>query len=156
MIPYILVLLGLLLIYIEFFLPGVIIGAIGACLVTAGIFTFAYLSSSALATLIFTLISLLLVALLIRVALWRIPRIKPEKSIYSNSAQEGYYASSFDKTAIGQRGKVVSDLKPGGQISVNGKVHPALSISGYLSKGDEVEVIRGEGESLVVKQIKKE
>ncbi len=156
MIPYILVLIGLLLIYVEFFLPGIVIGTIGGLMVAAGILTFASLSHSALAIILFTLVSLGLAAALIRFALWSIPRTKPERSIYSDSAQNGYYASSYDKSAIGKRGQVVSDLKPGGHIQVLGKVHQAISVSGYLPKGEEVEVISGEGESLVVKQVKKE
>lgn len=69
MIPYILVLIGLLLIYVEFFLPGIVIGTIGGLMVAAGILTFASLSHSALAIILFTLVSLGLAAALIRFAL---------------------------------------------------------------------------------------
>lgn len=156
MIAYLLLLIGLLMIFLEFYLPGAILGIIGGGLVLSAVVVFAYLSDSLIATVLFFFGSLIAVLGLIRFTLWRIPRGKPESSIYSGSAQNGYLASTFDKTAVGKKGKVVSDLKPGGYISVEGNVHQALSVSGYISKGEKVDIIGGEGESLVVQQIKKE
>lgn len=151
--PFILLLIGLALIFIEFYVPGGLIGAIGGVLVFAAVIVFGMESKSLLPALLFLFISLLLVGLTIKAALYAIPK---QRSIYLQSDQTGYVASSFDKTAIGKTGKVSSDLKPGGHIIVEGKMHQALSVSGYIPKGESVEVIRGEGESLVVKQIKKE
>ncbi len=149
MIAYLLVLIGLFLILLEFYLPGAVLGILGGVSVVTGVVLFASSSNSILAALLFTLASIAAIVATVRFALWRIPRTK---SIYSNSAQNGYYASSFDKTAIGKQGVVVSDLKPGGHIVIEGKAHQAISVSGYLTKGSSVEVIGGEGESLLVKQ----
>jgi membrane-bound ClpP family serine protease len=156
MIAVVFLLLGLLMILLEFYIPGAIFGIIGGTFVLCAVILFAYLSHSLLAALLFFLASLIAVLGVIRFALWRIPRTQPERSIYSNSAQDGYIASTFDKGAIGKKGRVVSDLKPGGYIVVEGKTHQALSVSGYIPKGEMVDIIGGEGESLVVQQVKKD
>lgn len=154
MTPYLLVFFGLLLIFIEFYLPGGIVGACGAILALSGMVLYGMRSDSLLFTLLFVAVSLFLVGVLIRFALWRIPRASPERSIYLTGDQTGFVASTFEKSAIGKQAVVTSDLKPGGHISVEGKVHQAISVSGYIAKGQSVEVIDGKGESLIVKHIK--
>lgn len=156
MIPFLLVFLGLFLILVEFYIPGAIMGILGGISILVGIILFASDSSSLLATILFVLGSAISVGLLIRFALWRIVHAKPEYSIYSDDSQEGYLASSYDKSAIGKIGVVLADLKPGGYILIEGQQYPAISISGYISKGEHVLVISGQEQSLLVKLSKKE
>lgn len=151
MIPVVLLILGLFLILIEFYVPGAIMGILGTLLMLISIVLFAYQSQSPWAIGLFVFVAIICLILMIRFALWRIVRAKPGHSIYSHGDQKGYIASSFDIKAIGKMGTVLSDLKPGGYIVVDGKQHQAISISGYISKGDEVVVVAGEGESLLVK-----
>lgn len=156
MTPFIILALGLILILVEFYIPGAIIGIIGSILVLSSVVLFASQSSSILAIILFFVGAAISVIVLIKFALWRIVNAKPQYSIYSGSDQEGYQASHFDKTAIGKKGIVMSDLKPGGYILIEGKQHQALSVAGYIPRGSEVTVISGQEESLIVKQIKKE
>jgi membrane-bound ClpP family serine protease len=156
MIPFILLALGLILILIEFYVPGAIMGTLGGILILSSIILFASESSSPIAIALFIIGTAISVGLLIRFALWRIVHAKPGYSIYSDNDQEGYQASSYDPTVIGKTGIVLSDLKPGGYIVVEGKQHQAISISGYISKGTEVIAVSGQEESLIVKLIKKE
>lgn len=143
-------LIGLVLIYIEFYLPGAILGIAGGLFIIASLFLFAMEHSISL-TLGYFLLLLASVGALIKYALWRIPRVKPERSIYSADAQVGYQASSFDEKTIGKEGIVLSDLKPGGYIVIDGNQHQAISEGGYIPKGSKVIVLRGEGESLIVR-----
>lgn len=152
--PYLLWILGLILIYLEFFIPGAVMGVIGGILVFLSVIIFASNSPSVLVTIVYFCAVATSVSLLIRFAIWHIRRAKSDYSIYSDKDQEGYVASGFDKRAIGKRGIVLSDLKPGGYILIEGKQHQAISISGYIVKGSAVEVLAGEGESLIVKSIK--
>lgn len=156
MIPYLLVILGLLLILFEFYLPGAILGILGGLFILAGVILFASETSSLLAIVLFIGGTTAAVALLIRFAIWRIVNAKPQYSIYSNANQEGYQASDYDKTAIGKTGVVIADLKPGGYILLEGRQHPAISISGYIGKGEHVTVVGGQEQSLMVKLAKKE
>lgn len=156
MMPLIFLLIGLVLIFIEFFVPGAIMGIAGGIFVFISLILFAATSDSALAVAAYTIGVLVILVLLVKFALWRIRSAKPNRSILSNDAQVGYQASSFDASLIGKRGIVVTDLKPGGHVLVDGKRVQAISQSGYLVRGDEIEVIGGQEESLIVKRIKKE
>jgi len=154
--PYIVLFIGLLLIFLEFYLPGAVMGTAGALLVIASLFLFVMQTESVLANVLFFIGALVSVIVVIKFALWWIPRTKKEYSIYSHGYQNGYQASSFDASAIGKTGTVLSDLKPGGYILIDGKQHQAISESGYITQGQEVVVLRGEGESLIVKSLKQE
>lgn len=152
MTPILLLIAGLFLIYLEFYLPGAVMGIAGGLLLLSGIFLAVITYENPLVIAGFILFSLVALAGLIRFALWKIPRTDKSRSIYSADAQEGFQASAFDASAIGKRGEVISDLKPGGYISIEGKQHQAISESGYLTRGTHVYVIRGDGESLIVRK----
>ncbi|MGK5595016.1 MAG: NfeD family protein [Parachlamydiaceae bacterium] len=147
MMPFILLLTGLLLIFLEFYLPGAVMGTAGSLLILASLFLAVIQFQSVwLIAFFFILVSCSVIGI-IKYALWKIPR---SKSIYLKSDQEGYVASTYDKSAIGKKAIVLSDLKPGGYILLDGKQEQAISESGYISQGEEVTVVRGEGESLIV------
>lgn len=155
MIPFVLLVLGLLLILLEFYVPGAVMGVMGGIAILASILLFAQTHSLG-AVILFILAAIVCIVFLIRFALWRIVKAKPGQSIYLHEDQEGYVASSYDASAIGKAGTVLSDLKPGGYILVDGKQHQAISIAGYIPRGEKVVVISGQEESLIVKSIKKE
>lgn len=156
MTPFILLIFGLILIFIEFYIPGAIMGIAGGLMVFTSIIMFAMQSQSPWEIAIYVVVVGVVLGYLIKFAIWRIRTAKPDYSIYSDDSQNGFQASSFDSTAIGKHGVVVTDLKPGGHILVDGKRLQAISQSGYLTKGTEVLVIGGQEESLIVKPIKKE
>lgn len=153
MIPFFLVILGLILILFEFYLPGAVLGVLGGISILAGIIIFASQTTSLIPIILFITGTAIAIGLLIRFAIWRIVNAKPSDSIYSDANQEGYQASSYDHTAIGKTAIVVADLKPGGYILVEGRQQPAISISGYIGKGEHVTVIGGQEQSLMVKKI---
>ena len=155
MIPFIVLVLGLLLIFLEFFLPGWILGIMGGLVVLASIILFAIEYESPLLVGLYILGIFVSLYYVIKYALWQIKHASPKRSIYLESDQEGYVASTFDKEAIGKIGIVDTDLKPGGHVMIEGKRHLAISLSGYISKGEQVIVVGGEGESLTVKHYKK-
>lgn len=150
MIPLLFVALGWVLILLEFYLPGAVLGILGGLSVLAGIILFVSEAHSVWTILLFIIGSLASVALLVRFAIWRIVRAKSDHSIYSDANQEGFQASSYDKAAIGKEGVVIADLKPGGFIEIDGNAQAAISQGGYLSRGTRVLVIGGQEQSLMV------
>jgi membrane-bound ClpP family serine protease len=154
--PWILLAIGFLLIFLEFYIPGAIMGVSGGVLVFVSIILFAIQNQSPVAITLYIIGTAIALGLLIKFALWRIRTAKPDYSIYSDKDQEGYQASAFDASAIGKKGIVITDLKPGGHIMIEGKTMQAISQSGYITKGSEVIVIGGQEESLIVKLSKKE
>lgn len=155
MISFIFLTVGLLLIFLEFYFPGGILGVIGTLALMSSIFVFYYEFNSPLMTIFFITFMIALLACVIKLALWRITAAPPNRSIYLQGDQEGYTASSYDKDAIGKVAVVSSDLKPGGHVLMEGKRHQAISQTGYIAKGEQVMVVGGEGESLIVRHCSK-
>ncbi len=156
MLPFLIAFVGFLLIFLEFFLPGGLLGVLGGIALVASIYYFAITFQSVLWTIVYVLAIILFLPVLFKYTLWKIRTAKPGYSIYSGQDQEGYIATAYDKTAIGKVGIVLTDLKPGGFILVDKKKLPAISLSGYLPKGEEIIVVSGDGESLNVKLHKKD
>lgn len=150
--PFILLAIGLLLVFLEFYLPGAIMGIAGGVFILASLILFAIQTNSPIAIALFILVICIAVVLLVKFAIWRIRTAKPQRSIYSNASQNGYQAVSYDSLALGKVGVVLTDLKPGGFIIIEGKQHPAISKEGYISKGAKVKVIGGEESNLIVKK----
>ena len=150
--PLILLTIGLLLIFIEFYLPGAVLGIAGGGFVLASIILFIMQDHSIVEVILYIAAVVVCLTLLIRFALWKIKKAKPNRSIYSDDSQVGFQAVSFDKTMIGKEGVVLTDLKPGGFITINDKQYSAISEEGYLSKGTKVKVIRGEESNLIVRR----
>lgn len=154
--PFLLLAIGWVLILLEFYLPGGIIGVIGGGFIIASVISLASQTHSLWLLSLFIIGAAISIALLIRFALWRIVHAKPGYSIYLNEDQEGFQASQYDASVIGKKGVVLSDLKPGGYILIEGKQHQAISVSGYISKGSQIIVLSGQEESLIVQTIKEE
>ena len=156
MIPFILLGAGLLLIFLEFYLPGGIMGTLGGVVVLASIVSFAITYDSPVLILLYSIGTVALLFLLFKYALWRIKSAKPENSVYSEGSQEGYVASEYDRLLVGKKGVVATDMRPGGKVIIEGKKYTAISTSGYLPKGQDIVVTGGQGETLTVKLQKKD
>lgn len=154
MISFLLLLVGLFLVLLEFYLPGVVMGLMGGGFILASVLLFISEDHGWIATLLFIAGIGAALILLVRFALWRIVQAKPGRSIYLSQDQEGYRASSYDEQAIGKVGKVLSDLKPGGYILIGEKPLQAISLDGYLKKGEKVIVVSGQEDSLMVRKFK--
>ena len=141
--------LSLLLIYLEFFLPGIILGAFGGVGFCFSIVFFAWKSTDISFTLIFIFSMIIALVLTIKMALWT---LKKKPALFAKEEQSGYLASSFKKELIGKEGKVVSDLRPSGYIEVEGERLQALSENLYIKKGEYVKIIAGEGACLIVRR----
>lgn len=134
--------LGLLLIYFEFFVPGGILGVLGGLLMLLGIALFIWEQTHLYWIVIYVIALVILLIFTIRFALWK---IKQKPSMYASDDQSGYLASSFDKELIGKSGKALSNLKPSGHIEVEGERYQAVSESSYIKKGESITIVGGEG-----------
>lgn len=155
MTPFLLLIFGLVLILLEFYIPGAIMGIIGGILLIFSGVVFAYEEHSGIEFFLFFLLIIIGLAGVIKFAIWRIRHNRKKNTLYLDTDQQGYQASYFDETVIGKKGTVLSDLKPSGHIIIEGKQYQAVAQVGYVPKGSEVEVLFGQGAYLVVQQIKK-
>ena len=151
-----LLLVGLLCILLEFCIPGAVFATVGVILLVASIAVFTLASTSGLEAFLFFVLVLLGVGVVIRLAIWRIKSTREKNTLFLGKDQSGYVASSFDSSLIGKKGVASSDLKPSGNIIVEGNHYQALAQTGYIVKGCEVEVISGQGAYYFVKLSKKE
>ncbi|CRX39382.1 NfeD family protein [Estrella lausannensis] len=145
--------LGLISVAIEFFTPGGFFAVIGATLIiTASVYA-AVGTGSMLTGFLFFIISGALVLLLVFTMMRWLRQGRFRHSIYSSQNQEGFVASSWDKSLVGKKGLVATELRPGGHVRIEGKQYPAISQSGLMERGEAVEVIGGEGDTLLVKKV---
>lgn len=131
-------------------------GVIGSLALLAGIAYFWYVSESLALSVLFTIGSISLLYLCIKMALRRVKKGKRESSFYNDSHQEGYVSAQFDTDAIGKEGIADTDLGPSGFIIVAGRRLQALAKSEYIEKGSPIHVISGQGAYLIVKRSNKD
>ncbi|MBI2812490.1 MAG: hypothetical protein HYX67_16920 [Candidatus Melainabacteria bacterium] len=151
MIAALLGLIGITLIYVEFFVPGAVLAVMGTLLILVSL-GIVFVNESILVGIISLVGVLAAVSITCRLALWQIRRSKPRADFYHGEDQEGYTASVFDTTLIGKEGTAASELKPAGHITVDGKTLQALSESGFIDKGSTIHVVGGKGSHLIVKR----
>jgi membrane-bound serine protease (ClpP class) len=145
--------IGLLLVFLEFFVPGAVLGTIGSLLIITSIILFALATAAVWAVVLFVIAIIVALICVIRFALYKIRTTKGSSSIYSNGDQAGYAAVEYPRDQVGKKGVALSDLKPAGHVLIEGQKWQAMSTGGYIEKGCEIEVVGGEGAHLTVKQV---
>jgi membrane-bound ClpP family serine protease len=139
---------GFVMIFAEFFLPGGLMGLVGGLFCLVGLVLFAVGSPSIPLTIGVFVVTIVALFFLGRFALKRVRKSR----VYLSTDQQGYKASKFAEDLMGKEGEVLADLKPSGHIRIDGKRYQAVSRMGYLEKGTKIVVIGGEGAHLIVKK----
>jgi len=152
----IIALFGLILIYIEFFIPGGIMGLIGGLLLVGSVVVILISDLGSLPLIFFIAVVFAALISVIKLALWQVRKTGKKGTVFLESDQEGFTASFYDKNLIGSLGKAESDLRPSGYVSIEGQSYQAISKGSFISKGSDIQVLGGEGSRLIVKEITKE
>lgn len=152
--PYLLLVVGLVIIWLEFYLPGGVMAVIGSLVVIGAVISFAMAGHTPLALLGFFVFALAAVVVTIWAALKHIRRSGERNTFFLSRDQEGFTAvDSFDRALIGKEAVTLTDLGPSGYILIEGKRYPAASRGPYIDRGQKVRVVGGEAEYLIVKPI---
>lgn len=138
--------MGLFLVYLEFFFPSGILGVMAAAGLMTSIIAFAFQGHAWGWIALYSIVLLMATGVVCMCAFSKV-----RKKISLESDQEGFVAASYDEKLIGKEGVVLTDLKPSGDILIEGVRLAAFADSGYLSKDTPVVVIGGRGSMLVVK-----
>ncbi len=149
----ILFLAGTLLLAIEVFVPGMVVGIIGGLTIGAGVLTAFNLYG-------FTggMVSLVCAGLLLGVTLYIefivLPKTKLAKKLSMHANVEGTSQPAVADLAavIDQLGETITPLSPSGYVSLQGRQYEAFSQSGYLAKGVAVRVTGLDNFRLIVTQ----
>lgn len=145
---------GLVLLIIEALVPGFgVAGISGLVLVFASI----VMISSSFYQAILLLIGTIAVSVLLIVAMYKMGYGKRfVKSMILETEQkneQGYISSKGYEKYLGMHGKVVTPLRSAGTVIIDGIKVDAVSEAEFIEKDIEVEVIKIEGNRIVVKRI---
>ena len=147
-----LLILGLMMVCLEVFIPGGIVGTLGAfalvgCVILAFVsrgttFGLYWLSG----VMVITLFGLFL-------SIKFLPNSPAGRRLFLNSSERGYSASEAGLTdLLGKTGPALTNLRPAGMVDVEGSRIDVVTGGEYLPKGTEVKIIRVEGNRVLVEK----
>lgn len=147
-------LLAVALIFLEFFIPGGVLGALGALalLTSMGLGFYFYSAGTGLAIVCGELFGagVLLVGLMKAFPHTRIGRRMILQTELDTAS--GYVGSSASLEAlVGQHGTAASDLRPAGIVRIQGSRVDAVADGVYVDSGQEIEVMEVDGNRVVVR-----
>lgn len=142
---------GLLLLFLEMFLPGLIAGIVGAVLLIVSI-AVAYTTIGPEAGNL-----TLVLATLGSGGLWwwwatRFQHTRFGRSMTLETTVGGTAGAPDLKTLPGQEGSAVTDLRPSGTVLIGGRRVDAVTEGEYVVAGTAVQVVRTHGLGVVVRK----
>lgn len=145
---------GIILIILEFFVPGGILGIIGICAVVVSLFLSGYdLSHMGISILI-----AMIVAIAAFIILYR--RADAEKGIFQKiilrdrtMSDEGYISTTERNDLIGQEGVALTTLRPAGTALFGEERLDVVSEGTYIESNKAVRVVKVEGMRIVVREV---
>ncbi|MEH7120828.1 NfeD family protein [Neobacillus vireti] len=145
---------GILLIFLEFFLPGAIAGTLGVTALIVSLFLAGQDTLQiGISILIAIAVSIIIFFLMIRTFGKKI--VLFNKMVLSDTARkEDGYVSNVNRTdLIGKEGFALTVLRPAGTIVINNERLDAVTEGGFITKNAKVCVIKVEGARIVVREI---
>ncbi|MBG9944502.1 nodulation protein NfeD [Brevibacillus formosus] len=145
--------IGILLMLLEIFLPGGIVGAIGFISIVTGLVMADYDTQQGLA-------SLGVAALITAIVTFLLVKKYGVKGLFNKfvlgetqSNEEGYIAPRDQRELEGKSGIALTPLRPAGVVKVEGKRVDAVSVGGYIEAGTAITVVQVEGTRIVVAEL---
>lgn len=145
--------LGIILLFLEIFIPGGVLGITGIVLLSTGIFMTA---DSVIQGVGYISLMLLILGLLIALS-FRFPQTRrfwlrlSLSTRQSNS--EGYVAPTQKlEKYIGCQGIAISTLRPAGTANFDGERLDVVTEGGFITQGTAVMVIAVEGTRIIVRE----
>jgi len=147
---YVLLGTGVLLLSLEIFVPGGVLGIIGGLMIMSTIFMSLFIFEK-YGVLIAFLILIFAVAVLV---LWIsiFPKTYLGKRVSLSDTLKTAKSNDDRKDLIGAEGVVVSELRPSGFAKINGKKLDVVSSGGLIEEGKDIVVTNVEGFRIVVKE----
>ncbi|MDA3798879.1 MAG: hypothetical protein PF692_07355 [Kiritimatiellae bacterium] len=147
---YILLVTGVLLLSLEIFVPGGILGTIGGLMLISTIFMSLFIFDK-YGVLIAFLIMVFSVAMLVAwIAI--LPKTPLGKRITLNHTLVSAKSNSDRTSLVGREGITVSELRPSGFAKIDGKKYDVLSDGGLISVDKEIVVTNVSGIRIIVQE----
>lgn len=146
--------IGFILILVEFFVPGGIVGFIGLALVVVSLL----LAGESVTHMAFSIIIAMFVALLGMVIIMKFFGKKMHvfnKLVLKDatSTDEGYVSNENRYDLLDQQATTLTAMRPAGVVLVKGERIDAVSEGSFIEKGKTVQIIKVEGSRIVVREI---
>lgn len=144
-------LLGVLLLAGEVFVPGAILGIIGAICMLVGCIV-SFLTFGTVGGLLATAVAVALLALTLYVELVWLPRTRLGKQmiVQSTVAATSQAPLAEAEAVVGKDAEALTPLVPTGYVQVAGRRYEAFSRSGHLPKGAVARVVGLDNFRLIV------
>lgn len=146
--------LGVVLVLAELFVPGGILGTIGFIAI---VFSLMAITESLGGMLLALGLTIGLILILVYVLYKVVPKDKFRNTLILKSTlnkDEGYISSQDLNSYIGKIGKTKSVLRPSGKIVVEGVIIDAVSQDVFIEAQKNVEIIFVDGTKVVVRERK--
>lgn len=149
----ILFVIGFALVVVELFMPGGIIGIIGAVLIVLSLL----LAGANMTYMAYSIFIALIVALIGMVVIMKLFGKKMHvfnKLVLSDATttEEGYVSNVNRLEIVGRVGKTLTPLHPAGTLVLDNERIDVVSEGGYIDAGKFVEIIKVEGSRIVVRE----
>ena len=143
---------GFLLIVLEMFLPGLIIGLCGGiCLIIAVIMTYI---SYGMQTGTWTLVGVIIGGLLF-IIFWmkNFSRLALGQRLILNQSIEGTTPADLSHELKGTEGVAFTSLRPSGTALIQGKRYDVVTEGGWIESGQKLKVVEIEGSRIIVRTL---
>ena len=157
----ILALAGIIFISLEVILPGMIMGILGVILCFSSIATVFTTDELPPAFLgfggRFMLSTIILLVTLLSIGIWLkyFDKFPWANRLVLKSSSSGKIESTENKEIIGSTGQAISDLKPTGNVKIEGLPETSYVIAenGFIEAGSAIKIIQVDGRTVTVRQI---
>jgi membrane-bound ClpP family serine protease len=145
---------GILLIFLEFFLPGAISGTLGLAALIASLFLAGdnplYMGIS-----IFISLSISIVLLYIMIKVFGKKMVVFNRMILFETArkEDGYVSNVNRIDLLGSVGEALTVLRPSGTAVIHNERVDVVSEGGFIDQGAKIKVIKVEGVRVVVREV---
>ncbi|MBX7158574.1 MAG: hypothetical protein K1X66_09345 [Verrucomicrobiae bacterium] len=150
-----LIVAGFLLIALEMFLPGLIIGCCGAiCLITAVVMTY---MSYGVQTGTWTLAGVIIGGLIFTI-FWmkNFSRFAMGRKLILDRSIQGTSPAEFASDLKGAEGVALTSLRPSGTALIQGKRYDVVTEGRWIESGAKLKVVEMERNRIIVRNIEKE
>ena len=139
--------LGLIFIYLEFFMPYSVMAMGGIILMFASIALLLLQKVNIWYFITFSIIAVMLLLFVIQFAFWKIKKAHINTFLKNSNYPE---IKIHNEQLVGRKAIAATDISPSGKILIDGTYFSAFSHKGEIKKGKPVEVIGGEETHLII------
>lgn len=147
--------IGLILLVIEIIVPGfTLTGIAGIVLISLSIIQTVPNLAYGIVMLVLVMIStIFLIVYMFKKGYTNgfIDKLILKETHMDNVDLEGKEETSLK--LIGKEGRVVTDMRPSGTITINGEYLDAISEGTYIKKGESIKIIKVEGNKITVRRV---